>query len=505
MPIISAEIPEIIESVIRPIVFDITRNILSRTGIGKEASVLLNKDGSEALQLNSALGSISTDVKFDSKEHIRVSMEEEYSEDDLLDKKITDSGHHAIFYDKKLEVWIKPVYYKTRTTLSFELQFNSETRANNWMQGIRRRLSGDRQHNRHTVQYHYPITVTFMHILVEIWKLRENVGGYGDTFGTWLRNHFTDRVTVMTNQAGRASIYAINETQTGINGWFDFDRPPKPSKTDNLWTASFGYTFEYDKPGAFAMAYPLMVHNQIVPGNLRVRGENFNALVDPEFSSHTTSRLAKLNVTNFMPGSSYGGISIPSWDEWMPDRIKGHYSTAVRAMVQVDVNNPRNLLDLDKLGLVQLDPTVREHMAKYPECITQLYQHPYHITLFRNNLPLYSDALTVTDDLQVLSTFDLDIRHRYHICITVITDISMLSDVAVDGLLANGEYIKRLASIINSDFDISTIPILDNNTLGRPQWMKLRTELSESIKHFRNHLESNILTVGNFVITANKT
>jgi len=80
MPIISAEIPEIIESVIRPIVFDITRNILSRTGIGKEASVLLNKDGSEALQLNSALGSISTDVKFDSKEHIRVSMEEEYSE-----------------------------------------------------------------------------------------------------------------------------------------------------------------------------------------------------------------------------------------------------------------------------------------------------------------------------------------------------------------------------------------------------------------------------------------
>ena len=502
MPIISQEIEETVEAVTRPVVFDVVRDILNRTGIGKDALIFLNKGDSNVLSLNTGIVEQTSDAKFTMGERVKVSMEEEFMDDGMLESTERHSDFPRTFHDKALGIWIRPVYLNTRYTLSIDMTFKSEASANNWTNTIRRKIGNHRQHQRHTSQYHFAIPKTMMSILVDLWKTREKNAGYGDTFSQYLKANFNDLVTVMTNQAGSASNFSVSEKQTGFNGWYDFDKPPKASQSDQIFTASFTYTFEIQKPSAFVMGYPLMVHNQLIPSKLRLRGENYNNLVDPGHSSLTKTRYERLSDGPIIPGQSFGGISIPEWDEWLPQRVRTYYSTLIRMMVMVDSSNPRDLVNLDDLGILQIDPLIREFMVKYNNRLTFSYENPLTVVLYRDGLPLGEDAIFVDKNMYVTSSFDLDPRHQYHLWIGCLTDLSMLSDRGVNELIENGEIAKQIIRVVDSGFDVDCINILDDGSISLPRWYKVRTALRESMKHYRNRVENNTLTVGQFTVTA---
>jgi len=501
MPIISQELPETVEAITRPVIFAVARDLLQRTGLSLDTDVYLNKGDGQARSLNTGIKSAPDEAKFSQGERIKVSMEEEFMDDGMLNRTVPDSDFNETFIDPELEVWIRPIYHNVRITLTIEMYFKSENAAHNWIHGIRRRVGNGRQHQMHTAEYHYPLPAEIMHILAELWKLREAKSGYGESFSIWLKNNFSELVGVKTNQAGSKSNFSVSEKQTGFNGWYSFEKPPTAEQNTQQWQSSFTYTFEYQKPTAFAMGYPLMVHNQLVPQSLRLRGENFNELVDPNHASHTKSRYMRLQSGPIVPGQSIGGISIPVWDEWLPQRVRTHYSSLIRIMCMVN-SDTRVLGNLDGLGVATIEPILRAYMAKYHYTLNSCYKNPFHIVLYQDGLPLHEDMLYVDENLYVNATQDLDPRKQYHLWIGCTTDLSMLTEQAILELIEDGETAKQVIRVVDSSYDVDSINILDDGAISLPRWNVVKTTLKNTEKHFSNRVESNTLTVGNFAVTA---
>lgn len=62
-----------------------------------------------------------------------------------------------------------------------------------------------------------------MYALSKIHELEERVTPYNESFGKWLRDHFTDTMTTVSNQAGKNIAFVIKEAQTNIIGYYDFN------------------------------------------------------------------------------------------------------------------------------------------------------------------------------------------------------------------------------------------------------------------------------------------
>lgn len=504
MPIFSVEVNETVESVVRPLTLDIVKNVMQRTRINLDTAIILNKPGSGPITLGSAILASKDEAQMDYGKIVQVEVEEEYPPDSNLTMYVPKSDAETIFYDESLGIWIKPIYTDARLTLSFRLRFESENAANSWMNGIRRRIGAERQSNLHTAKYHFPINDELMYALLKLYETREAQAGYGDTYGQYLKAHFRDRVSVITTQSGHKQQFVVKEQQTGMAGWFTFDEVPRLQKNTQDWTAEFSYVVEYHKPISFSMGYPLMVHNKLVPKNLRVRGENYNVLQNPSYASSQKSRYLRMGQGDLLPGETIGGISLPEFDEWLPSYVRHGYSTLIRIMMAIDPAALTELGDLDKLPGIQIDPDLRAYMAKHHAQLTQSGNCAVHIVLYCDDAILSEDSIYVDEHLFVYAKEPLDIRKRYHLWIGMISDVMHLSDVGVDSLLENAATTKKLISVIDDSYPIEDIPVMDDGTISPPVWNDIKVNLRESSKHFKNDIERNCMTVGNFVVVAQR-
>lgn len=503
MPTISKEIPETVETVVRPLVVEIARNVLQRTGLDVDQPVFLAKELGGVPVNNAAMRSPNESANFDQAAHLVVSYEEEYHEDATV--YTPKSDYPAIFADEALGVWIRPIQCLTEVTISFRQYFDSEAQANNWRNRIRRRIAEERQHSKHTVSYHYPIPDEFMYVLMQLHLLRENRAGYGQTVGQWFKETFVSRVAPMTNQAGTVSRFSVKEQQTGMNGWFDFTDLPKLQQNTTKWSAEFTYVVRYEKPISMGMQYPLMIHNQLVPDGLRIRGENYNVLVDPGYGNAQKTRYDRMMSTGtILPGESISGISIPEFDEWLPGYTRSYYSTLMRLMPALSESNLRTLGCLGTLGEWSIDETILNFMYKYHDDLTVSGRNPIHVALYVNDEIMAEDAITIDETLTVHASHDLSLRKRYHVWVGLSYDLFVLDENAVPRFLEDANVVKKVIGVIDDRYPVETIPVMDDGSVAVVHWNSLKDELRHVSKRFRDGVEVNCMTVGNFTVSANR-
>src|SRR5699024_7926036 len=107
-----------------------------------------------------------------------------------------------------------------------------------------------------------------MYVLSKIHEMREKQAGYGESFGVWLKNNFSNRFSVVTNSAGHGSQFVIREQQTNIIGYYEFgEQVERIEKEDGAgsYAVEFSYSFFYDRPENVVLEFPTVIHNQIVP------------------------------------------------------------------------------------------------------------------------------------------------------------------------------------------------------------------------------------------------
>lgn len=456
MPNVSQVVTETKQSVLRPAVLDVVRQILDITKIPPTINIVYPDDIGKAPQLGSTISGEETDNSlFPNSDRIHIEVEEDYDQNNMSSTPMAGHEYVPIFGDEKLGVYIKPVYSKTVVSIVFKYNTTSKSMANRWRDDIRMRISGGRDLNLHKVTYHYLIPQSLLNILKEIHRLRELNNGYGDTFEDYLQTNSTDRLTSVANLSGSAVEPAIAESQFRIVGMFDFESIPEKvgnEEDTNGWVGSFTYKFTFDKPIACNMKYPIMVHNSVLSTDFRPIEPAYD--LDKQIPSYSVSFDAFSyfectdQIRKYIDISS--SLTVPSFDEFAPRSIVSGTVNIFNVLSQISEGDKRSLINLREVDPVVIDSDILDFIeAVEYKYITKPYQSILNISFYKFGNLMETGLVEVTNNLDVLALKDLSLRDTHRIRFSICADIGFLQPSSLIRLKNYPRAFVKIFSAIN--------------------------------------------------------
>lgn len=453
MPNITLPLPNVGQSVTRPIIVDIIQQVSELTNISKDSKIFYPGDIQRMQTPGSGIDSTDRFANFNSDRYTFIEVEEDFDEDYLLSMAIDRDEQIPIFTDEALGVELKPIYSTTKITINFTYRSPSKTEVLRWRDEARVRIAQLRTINLHDVVYHYGIPENVLLILKEIHTRREAIEGYSQSYEDYVRSFSTERLTLVSDLVGQSAQLSVNERQCRIQGLYDFDTVPEKASRDEstgTWTINFSYKFSYEKPIFCKFRYPVMVHNQLLPLNLiefTNKAYDLNKIQKTYTKSLSAMNGFESDTTMNAVRNSESVIRIPEYDDyWLPGVMPGS-STILLALIEV-AEDKRTLLNLNELGNAFIDPDVLEFikLSEYPY-ITRNYGSILTIDVYRNGYLTSDRTVYCTSNLDIVSNKDLSLRNQYRVRFGINVDMTMLQPPVFTRLL---QYPKALVKIIGA-------------------------------------------------------
>lgn len=476
MPNIVSEIPETYNSVTRPVCVQMIKDLVAYMGLPKDTGI--DYYGVTEAQYQSASPMDPTaENKYGFTGRVYVEVEEEYIEERTLTTAVRKPNEQFIFSDPVLGIHIKPVYVRTEVAISFRYRAPDRTSALRWRDRMRLKVSEGQQELLHEFDYHYPLPKAELLILRELWRMREAEHGYGEDLKSYLRAHFSPRVVSVTNQVGRGALLSMAERQVGVIGWFDFMAQPDKGGAASEgapWEIGFEYRFQYDKPVACAMRYPIVVHNQVVDQKYRqekLTYELANIARRPNDERRHLDKFTRLYTDVLYP---FKGVRIPEYDDWVATTQFKNMYPVLTLLMGVNPEDPRELFSLKELGTHEFTPQILTFLADECRYLNLPAQTVFNLHLFHGDTRMEETALTVDADLNVRTTVDLDPRKMYHVVMTI-CDLKILSPQTLERLRQHGQVALDLVKVLypQKSIDPKDIKLLGDKLLPRKTLQQL--------------------------------
>lgn len=467
MPKIMLPIPEIEDTVTRPVVVSIARELSEAIRLQDNISILYPGAEERAPLYNSTVNKNNKDIsKFPHTNQISIEVEEEVEEDNVLNRAVLRNENIPIFRDDVLRIMVRPVYVHTTTTLNFTSRFTDKSAAQRWLAEMRNKVSLGRIMINHKATYSYAIPPEFTIILKELHRLRENQGGYNQDFDEYFNQYKDIRVTTVTNLGGKIERYHAAETQQRILGRFEFGASPEEgSKSEaDTWTISFSYKVEYDRPTACVLDYPLMVHNQLL--STKYRPDRTDSPPRKLEDKNQSFSLSLYYFNKFESEEEYktisrkDGLSVPDFDEFIPLYITQSTIRIVTYLIQLTLEDRHGLFNLKELPAINLKKELHTFLLKEGNHVTIPTDSVFNIQLFENDANITYKSFNVVENHELVSLFGLDIRKTYHVRLGIYTDWSLLTKDALDRLRQEVEVVRILLGYIYpylKDIEIATV------------------------------------------------
>lgn len=451
MPKIVLTNPGVRDSVTRPVVLDIVRQILVWTGLPKDTQILFPGYDERPLQTASTISNEAEFNFFDAHSMWKISIEENHQEDRGLSMAVLYDDNPRIFDDEDARVWIRPAYSPCDVVLKIRSRFTDKDQAIRWREDIRTRIAMSRDARIHDVSYSYLLPVEFIRILEEIHKMREkpNHEPYGQTLEQYLNFYFSPKARLLSNLAGKQLQWGVAENQARILGYFDFQMIPETNEKENessLQAIEFSYTFKYDKPVASVMTYPLIVNNQLINKNFRPT-KKIEQVEDYKLQYTKSARNLRMFERSYDTESiAIPGISIPEFDDFLPElgTVPPGTLRVLTGLATIDLQNPLELLNLKSLGSHSLTDDVTDFMETEYEWMTKLGLSIFNVMVYRNEFPLQKDKYEIDSDLTVKLVDPPSLRDTFHVRLSLFQRPSLLPTVAKDRLRNNCALTRKL-------------------------------------------------------------
>lgn len=517
------ELPDTYEAIARPVAMDITRTVGRLMHMPAATEILFVGNTGQAVQSGATLNYKGAPSKFPGATRIRVSMSESTDEPGILSENAFQENAPVCWWDKCLGVRLRPIYSSVVLTIRFEVQSRSRDEAEKVRDEYRMRTAMGRQQILHALTYHYGIPSAQFALMQLIYQMREAVAGYGDTFQTWMMNNeykpsnAIPRLTQVSNLAGGGQAWVFGERQNSVQGIFDFHIAPEaPDKNDDdgMYTYPIEYRVRYDKPIGMSMDYPLVVHNQLLPEPYHHSSSAAGWLPDPYnhkeiYSDNTTEIFNGLILGRSLRSHRLmGGVRYPLFDDWVPSSIPANTSTIYAAIIQIDLTNPTDICDLKQLPGVTVDPDIFQYMVACGPRLGLINGSAIHVGLYQDGSWLGDDNVVVTQDLLVSSANPLSPRGRYHLRISVMNDLTLLSDSARYQLRTNGAAAQKIIMALQQSMrDAAYVPKLMGVQQVMPEatMMEAAWRINLHKRSYQTPLEVAIpRTVGTFFVTAKR-
>lgn len=503
-------------TVTRPVTIEIVRQMMEMTGL--DPSVFRSNMVGMAEQEKVPGSTIGEDTsesynRTPTDQKFKLEVREEITGNNMTPVVVKD--HLPIFYDEKLRVSLKPVYSNILSTISVVFTTRDKVVARNWLTTIQNRIYRFALTNYHTVHYSYLIPKVFIHYLLKFHQMRENVEPYNEDFGEWMKRCFTKNYDIVTTLDGQDKMFAIEETQTNIYGWFDFEfEPVEPSKDSDSageWQIQFDYKFYYQRPDSLTFSHPLVIHNQILP-------ENMIAVNKPEWlDSYNTYQGLTADAFDKIVYSAQWynyvqqeGIVDPYYDDWIASYTPPSHMQVTRILLGVD-DTSRYILDLNDVSdLFVFKPSIINYMNTTMNKMFKLYDSIFHIRLYRWHDLIDYKALMVDDELKVHSTFDMSKRDMWHMVIYLVKNPAMLTQTAWHDISKHCDAFHEWIETILGSEAAGKVRCNADNTVNQEDLFNFIDDIKKQIGQeqtgtINNQFpESNIKTVGLYSIIAKR-
>lgn len=455
MPVHNTTLPDIEQSVARPVIYRVIEQLFEIIGISKDTKILYaGSTGSVMTPGTSIDENDNKDARFATDRYTFVEVSEEYSTPSLQETHVHSYDNRPVFLDSGLGVSLRPIYITSDVSISIRYQSVSETEVRRWMASMFQKVSMGREIKLHDVTYTYPLPYPFVELLEDIWALREAVEPYGDIFRDYVVKHSSNRLTMLGNRAGEMRHLAIKETQSRIQGYFDFSgMPEKPSKErgSGTWEIAFTYKFSYQRPEGMMVAYPISVHNQFLPVKyLEFKPENDDVQERNSYQSYGYHALGMFENDTEMDVISprHGVIRIPDFDDFTATEPYMGAATALTALCFLE-DDKKILLDLKDLGEYALDQDLIEYLKAEAPYLTRQYQSLVTLTAYSGEVPIDETKIEVTSDLIVQSKEVLDLRKVYHVRMSLMVDVHSVHWPALERLSHYPKAFVKIVAAIN--------------------------------------------------------
>lgn len=419
---------------IRPVVFDVLRRIFKETGLNPKTTRIAYPGGDEVnLQFGSAIEQETKPVEFGYSDKLFITVQENYVEDRLLSTAIHRVENIPIFLDERLSINLRPIYAPTTYNVSVKYRGADKPSVERWRDDIKNRVSLSRLERFYDVKYHYLIPEEIEVVLRELHRLREAVAGYGETYEQYLAHYGSKRLTIVTDQAGKNTRRAFEETQRRVQGWFDFTGVPEQLSKEgdaDAWGISFNYYFNLDKPLGVVFNYPVSVHQQMLSDYYRPGPDEY-PIEDP-YRFATDYTLSGSYFRHFEAGLEPSlqdlqpGYTVPRFDDWIPGLVPGFTRRLWTALVSVTVQDRRNLVNLLDFKDLRYDPDLIPLLKKEAPFMHVPYRSIFVLSVYKDFVPLDPWLIEVDADLNVRALEDLDLRSQYRVRLSIVTDLSKL-------------------------------------------------------------------------------
>lgn len=493
-------------SVVRPVIYEIARSVMKMTGINHKTQIFYPGEMEKVQQQGSDMNPDDNEelnlMPFN--ERISIEVDELFEEDRMNSIAVHRQENLPIFLDDPLEIMIKPVYAPSDITINFRYRAVDKAGAERWRNEMRARTGDEREVRDYSASYSYLIPPVFLVILAELHRMREAVAGYGEDYQTYFDNNSTKRITRVTTQSGHVSSLAVAETQSRINGWFDFTGVPEQGSREDegdTWTISFSFKFKFDKPIACVMHYPIIIHNQIVdqkfrPSEPRDQGrwekKTLAFAASASFLNHfeASNDVRKLQVSQ--------GYGIPNFDEFIPADMPKKTLRVVTQLTQIDPDNPTLLFNLlTDLEDLEFTPEMAAFLKSEAKFMTQPYRSIFQLTLFRDHDIMGGMPLLASPTLDLTTVEPMELRSYYHTRLSIVTDLRILPTEALDRAREHG---KAVIDIIKTlDPTVTSPELIDDYYIPRKELDKALDDL-DSWQLINNGKERQMNTVETFFI-----
>lgn len=483
MPNLAMTLPEVSQSVMRPIVIDIVSQLQEITKVTKDAKIFFPGETEKMQQSGSSIDDIglasSRDPLTNNDRYVFIEVEEDYDREALSTTAVTYREQNSIFIDEQLKVGITPVYVTSTVTINFKYRTESKTEAFRWRDDIRFRASQMRDINIHDLTYHYMLPMPFIALLKAIHKQREATAGYGDTFEDYVRMKSTSRLGYISNLTNKERKLAVSETQARVVGIYGFDGVPDRPERDQAtgtWTLTLPYKFTYERPLAVAIKYPIIVHNELLPDEYIVFEKGAEDLSKKNLKFNQS--LGALNFFEQQTIQSRASkvdqvIRIPDIDEYTPQQIMPYTGTVMYILCTFGEGDQKLLVNLNELGDIVINEDVIKFIkeSEYPY-ITRPYKSIFQLSYYRGQ-ELASDRSVICDNqLNVRLVSDGDLRLEHRLRLSIVLDPTMLDSAALKRLAKYPNALKGISLAIRSQ--ISSWPGLDPNRTTRWETLEAR-------------------------------
>lgn len=436
MPVNTIDFGELHACVVRPVAKGIVAHVKKMAGVPQDTPEIFFGDSGTATLEGSTIEGSQDATRFSSNNKVFIEYQEETIRENTLTRYTHQNENKPYFFDEKLSLSLRPLYVRSRLTVSLRMRAVDKATVVRWKSIMERKISEGRLDNLHEINYYYLIPIKHLELLIIAHEYREANAPYGDELNKYLVDHFAPTVSKVSTRDGEHSRLAVKERQNRVLGRFDFEVPPNEEKGDSgtVWNTQIDYIVEYDKPIASVARYPISIHSRILPVEWLPEAPEYTLDYDGVYSGQSLAALGRVQRatlnTDYNP--MIEGVAFPKYDDWFVATPWSWTMWIGRFLVVPDEANPRMVLDIDELGPYTLHPSVRKFMKKYNKYVFRPEASPVFIRIYCDNDPMSDTTLSMDKEGVVSYYKELDPRKVYHVCIGFVTDFSMLTPDAQD-------------------------------------------------------------------------